>query len=568
VEQRSSQLDVLELKAQKDRPFYRVWIHSRIVKLHTIQKCTLLLLVVMVFSLSLKLYYSQKYATHTDELLSAFVAESISKSGFPVLPSGGIYFRAPLHHYILSIPIGIFGTNYFSMRITSILFSLLTIWTIYLLGTRVRSRSVGLAAVLLLSLNPIFNQFALSGRMYMTFAFFYTLTLYLFYRGFVEGQSVAKKLTVPSLAACMLSSEAGILLGPVFAFLLCVYHRADWFRDRTALAGMGIWMILTYLILFYHLPGSYDPFTVHSGVEGSMLFNYHFPVRTLIVKLSGLWRRLDESLPLSVPFFIVMTMLILARRRLKNYFPLLCLIPALLIATIMSGKIQSRIILAFLPLYCLCICHFLSVLWKWCKEGLKAQRSAYKFLALNTNQILVSILAFFLLSAGILRIRHYYGQAELLSYLSNSIGYHDFWAGKDARSAYMYVKQHAEPQEIVIQTTLEYGFFFLGQNYEYYYLRQKKSLNGAGEFSYNSFQKERDPFYNIHIIDSLENLRSLIVENKGTIWVILDAKSEYSIGAEIKDFISTNFTLAYDNFRENKMRVYVIPQQLTARWVT
>ena len=119
-------------------------------------------MLILLLSLVSKVYYAQKCPTYTDELLSSFVAKGVTESGVPRLPSGGIYYRAPIHHYLLAIPIGFFGLNYLSIRILPILLSLLTIYVVYLLGRKIAGPGVGLLAALLLSVNPLFNGYALS----------------------------------------------------------------------------------------------------------------------------------------------------------------------------------------------------------------------------------------------------------------------------------------------------------------------------------------------------------------------------------------------------------------------
>lgn len=512
----------------------------------------ILLLILLINSFCLKLYYSEKYATYTDEILSSIVSESIAQHGIPRLPSGAIYRRAPLHHYMQAIPLALFGKGYVPMRINSILLSLLIILVIYLFGMRMASKKVGIAAAFLLSLNSVFNQYSLSGRMYMTYACTFILSFYFFHRGFLEGENCSKKLCLVFMVACMLSSEAGLIVGPIFGFLLCVYYKTQWVREKTIIIGAAIWMVLAYLILYYKIPNSLVAFTVHSGQPAARLVNLELPVNALIIKLSYIWRTLDACIPLSMPFFIVITLLLAKNRMLKQHFSLMVLIPGLIVQSFLSRPIQDRVLVTLIPLYILTCCHLASSLWMCIVSGLEKEGSFGKLLAVRRKQISVSVVAFCLLSAGFLTEKRMIEAARVERW--DYRPFHDLNSKHNPEPAYDYVKRNASPKDVVIQTTLEYGLFFLGDDCQHYYIRQRIQRNKKGNIAYVSFAKTREPYYGLGIIDTIERLQEVIADTNSTIWLVLGHKSEHTVGPDLKGFIKKHFELA---FYEKKHRVYV-----------
>jgi len=517
------------------------------------------LLIIIIISFFLKLHYAEEYSTFTDEVMSAIVAKSITQNGIPLLPSNTIYDRALLHHYLLAIPISLFGMNFISMRINSILLSSLTIWIIYLLGVRVANRKVAIAAALLLALNSIFNLHSLSGRMYMTYGCFYILSIYFFYRGFIEKENKAssKIFSIIFMIAAMLSSEAGLVIGPIFVFLCCLYNRKTWYKDKVIIFGCVAWTLIAYFIHFYKIPGAYSAFTANAGSPLGTFISYKLPVKELIYHMSYLWRVLDGCIPFSVPFFIVMTGLAAKKRQLKDHFPLMALLPALIVQSIFFHYgIQKRVVVTIAPLYILACCQLFFTLWDWVTVGIEKEGSFKRFIGGRAKQITIGIVVFSLISVPFIIDKYIIDKylmrpTEFPTYLFKP--FYDHRARINPQPSYLYVKKHAKKKDVVIQTTLEYGFFFLGDEYNYHYLRQKRDRDTNGNLKFISFNKENEPYYGCPLIDSLESLKKLMADSHAKIWLILGEKSEWAVGPEIKEFIRDHFQLNYD---KNEFKVY------------
>lgn len=528
-------------------------------------KYSIFILLILAGSLILKLHFAMVYATYTDEILSAIVAESISRTGLPTLPSSTIYPRALLHHYLLSVPIGLYGINFFSMRINSIILSLLTLYTVYSLGVRISTRPVAISAALVLSISSLFNQFALSGRMYMAYGAFHTLSLYFFYEGFIMEKARFKWLAFIFMYATMLSSEAGILLGPIFVFMLLVYHRTEWLRDRVIYPCFAIWFILTWLLIVYDIPGSYQPFTAHSGVPDPSIINTQMPLREIIGNLIYPWRALERSLPFSMSFFFIMTIWVMKRREFQRHYPMVALLPALIMESFLTYRIQYRIIVALLPLYILACCQFAETFLRWMKkkfypsEGGLIYQSIYKDSLISSlsriKQAVIIMVSLILLAMGFMYTNKINSIGALQTYIFQGFGYHDSRANQDLKPAYKYLSSHVESKDPIIVTTVEYGLFFLGASYDYYFLRQR--IAGDKDSTvFIPFNKENEPYYGRPLIDSIEKLQHLIQTSTKPIWVVADFKANSYVGPDIMTFISKQFELVFDDYKENQTRIY------------
>ena len=75
-------------------------------------------------------------------------------------------FHPPLYYWFLNIWIRFFGDQVWVMRLSSILFSLITIWLVYKIGKEIKDKSVGLWAAILTGANPLLIYFSQELRMY------------------------------------------------------------------------------------------------------------------------------------------------------------------------------------------------------------------------------------------------------------------------------------------------------------------------------------------------------------------------------------------------------------------
>ncbi len=77
-----------------------------------------------------------------------------------------------------------------------------------------------------------------------------------------------------------------------------------------------------------------------------------------------------------------------------------------------------------------------------------------------------------------------------------------------------------------------------------------------GNIIYLPFDKSKDPYYSRPIIDSKSKLHELMRLSNKNIWIVLGLKSRLTVSSELKNFIDSNFHLAFDDSKNNKTKVY------------
>jgi hypothetical protein len=506
---------------------------------------------ILLLSFALKYHYVETYSTYTDEILSAVVAKSIFENGLPVLPSGYIYPRAPLHHYFLSIPVGLFGLDYLPMRINAIVFSLIVIGLIYLLGAKIAGPNVGLAAVVFLSFNSIFNQYSFTARMYMTYALLYVGAFYFFYEGFVQNKTRWKKFALICMAGAMLSSEAGIVIGPIFFVLLCIYQKIAWIKDRMVWISGLIWVGLFLATVVLKIPKSFTPFTVDSGLALALFVDITEPIAQLVIHLTYSVRNLDVAIPFSMPFFFLMTAWVVKKKVFKKHFALVVFLPALLLQSFYSFKIQNRVAVTLVPFYILACCHFMATLWCWAHDAVKEKGSVLGALSYHAGKVAISVFIFVCLSGGFFYEKQLRQKSGVKTYGYNP--FYDSYADVDPRPAYLYLNANVQSGDIVVQTTAEYGLFFLTHDVQYYYLRQKAFREKSKKIKFTSFTQSHEPYYAHPFIDSIPKFEKLLEETGSPVWVVLGPKTVWALSSELRGYVEKKFSLMT---QENKTKIF------------
>jgi 4-amino-4-deoxy-L-arabinose transferase-like glycosyltransferase len=176
----------------------------------------------MTVALGLRLPNLGKLGLWGDEGYTGLAVKAILEHGYPVLPTGGMYLRSVSFLYIDAAAAMIFGLNEFALRLPSVLANLGAIWMTFLLGSRLAGRTVGLITAIMMVFAGWEIEFARHARMYATFQFFYICSVYVFYRGFIEGNKACRWLTVPIWLLTMMVHELGVVLAVLFLIPLLI----------------------------------------------------------------------------------------------------------------------------------------------------------------------------------------------------------------------------------------------------------------------------------------------------------------------------------------------------------
>ncbi len=185
-----------------------------------------------------------------DEGHQALAVQGILEHGAPIVPSGAVYMRSIIYLQSQALSARIFGLNEFSLRLPSLIFSLPSIIVIYLFGSTLFSRRVGLLSAFVLTLSAWGIEYARDARMYTAFQMLYMLSLLIFYRGFFLDRRL-ERLIVPLLfTVTIIFHQLGIPL--LFAFALPFLVKSYSVVSKKALILYGV-ITLALFKSFQHL---------------------------------------------------------------------------------------------------------------------------------------------------------------------------------------------------------------------------------------------------------------------------------------------------------------------------
>ena len=157
-----------------------------------------------------------------DEGFYYLATQKIIEFGYPLYPSGHIYFKAIFYAYASALFSIIFGFSVFNLRLISVFSTIALFPVIYLLGKRFFNRLIGLGAVVVFSLNVWVAEYSRTDIYFASLQLVSFLGLYLFYRGFFEEKKRYKVLATVSFLIAPLVHQLGMGLWfcfPAFFFV-------------------------------------------------------------------------------------------------------------------------------------------------------------------------------------------------------------------------------------------------------------------------------------------------------------------------------------------------------------
>ncbi len=231
----------------------------------------------------------------------------------------------PLYYWLLHFWVQLFGTNEAALRSLSAIIGVGLVYVIYLLGRRLQSEQVGLAAALVAAINPLQVYYAQEARMYILLGLWsglaiYALTLYVLNEG--NGQmrpaSGTATLLVISLVGGLYThyTFAAIILAINALYLLWLWdsqrrgqvaERMAWWLGLHLVAGLLFlpWLpIAQRQLAVWPYPGTQPTFNRALGAALVMLslgpVGHHQPawpwnIVFVIGLILGLWPRIRPT---------------------------------------------------------------------------------------------------------------------------------------------------------------------------------------------------------------------------------------------------------------------------------
>jgi uncharacterized membrane protein YhaH (DUF805 family) len=184
-----------------------------------------------------------------DEFYISRSIDFVMKTGLPEFPCGGIYPRGILYQYLVA-GLRLSGlTPEFAGRLVTACASLLVLPAVYLLGRRLKGRTVGLIVVIIMALSVWEIEMARFARMYAPFQAIFAWYLVFFLRYTVDrDRSALTPMILLSILGTLIW-EGGALMGLASLLPPLLNHRDGRLtrRDWIYLVGMSLLFVVLYV---------------------------------------------------------------------------------------------------------------------------------------------------------------------------------------------------------------------------------------------------------------------------------------------------------------------------------
>jgi len=172
----------------------------------------------------------------------------VLKYGYPMMPSGFVLYHTILTFYIRVFPALILGLNEVALRLPSAIFGVLIIPLIFLFVKEVSNKYIATISAIITSLNFWQIEFSREARYYSEFQFFYLLSVYFFYLGFIKEKKIFKVLYLIFFLLTTLTIHLGFSL--IFLFLpLLIYKGYKKFFKKDTI----IYFLITSILIIAQL---------------------------------------------------------------------------------------------------------------------------------------------------------------------------------------------------------------------------------------------------------------------------------------------------------------------------
>ncbi|MDD2482777.1 MAG: glycosyltransferase family 39 protein [Candidatus Shapirobacteria bacterium] len=324
------------------------------------------ILIVLMLALDLGMIASNQ-SLWLDEAISANVAK---------MPIGEILknfsindFHPPLYYWFLNIWTNIFGSRVAVLRFSSILFSVITVYFIYLIGKKIKNKKTGFLAALFLATNPLFVYFSQELRMYSMATMWLTIGFYYF----IKIKNKKYKIRDLVMFNLMMALAFGTFYGSIFliaSFAIYWLIKKEWKLFWLTNIGIGLAIIILSPLLLTQIRNSQ---IMLAQVKNWMLVlgkvNFKnlllIPLKFSVGRISFLpkiWYYLiGGSWSL-----IILALLFLKKKKESNWLKLFLILPIILaiIFSIKSPLLQYFRFLYLVPIMALILAINIDIKWQ------------------------------------------------------------------------------------------------------------------------------------------------------------------------------------------------------------
>ncbi|OQX55414.1 MAG: hypothetical protein B5M54_02560 [Candidatus Aminicenantes bacterium 4484_214] len=504
-----------------------------------------LLIVFVIF------YFSRHLADLSlwmDEGFHTIATQEILAHGYPLFPSGHIYYKAILYTYVLSLFSLLFGFNSFTLRLVSVLATAAAIPFIFAFTRKLFNKIIAVGCVVLFVFSLWVVENARLALYFSPLLFICIVGYYFFYLGFFEEKTKYKILTTVVFLLAPLVHQLGMSLWFSFLALFFIRGAGRFFKKDVLLsfASISLFYFLIQLHEFFFWKVGYVYEKTELSFQGMM--DYFFSGFSL-----GYFKELFRSFPAMSLFVLGGTFIALVKfiprpfpgnrghfsRFNDNWlFVALCLFFPLIFLGFFRTHVQPRYLYQLYPFFLI-----LFVVTVYVLSQAVAQLMTFSFSLKNPLfQKMISgfvfIFSLWMFSdqvslAGVKRVvNRYYNDPIPTDTITRSGRFEHY----DHQGVGEFVKHHLQPDDIVVAIHVVFQYIYVGR-VDYW-------LWSGGPGTWDAWEKTPEGWKDFYVgarwINNLQDLKSLIENNSGRrIWIIT-SPSLYRldhINHEIRKFI-------------------------------
>ena len=480
-----------------------------------------------------------------DEGFHYLAAQGILKNGYPLFPSGHIYYKVALYTYVLAFFSKIFGFTAATLRAVSVFCVAGVIGLAYGVGRRFFSRTIGALAAVLLAFSVWEVEDARLALYFAPTQLLYLAGLYLFYQGFIADRRKFKPWATAVFILIPWVHQLGMGLIFCFAALVVMKGLKRFFR-KDVLISFGL-VTLAYLAVqlqeFFVWKVGYVYEKTDSSLTGmfhyffsSFNFDYFkeffvaFPAMTLVV-LGGFFLYLGTRLGKKGPDD--------DRGRSPYLYLALGLIFPLLFFGVFRTHVQPRYLA---PLYPVFVFLFLAGLRQ--AAAALGELVAAPFVSLQPKAKSAAAMVLFL--ASVFLLTEGVGLGRTLAVVnrrykdpitSDIIARSGRFQQEDNANTGLYVRHFLKPDDIVIAIHVVFEKIYVGR-VDYW-------LWSGGPGTWDAWEKTPDGWKDFYVgarwLNKLEDLKKVVEGNAGRrVWLVGSTSlvRRDHINREIADYLA------------------------------
>ena len=197
-----------------------------------------LVLATLVLCFALRTYQMDLQPPDEDEYVSIQASLAVGKLGVPQFQPGVWYTRSPAYHYLAGAVAFLTGSNIYTLRLLSAVFSCLTALLVWQMAKKLTGdRLLAFCALIFITIHPFEIITGHVARFYQMQQYFSLLTYAVFLRGFVGNTGMRDRyLTVLLFLISVLSQEISILALPPLCICYILFGQRRSWPDEVRIA--------------------------------------------------------------------------------------------------------------------------------------------------------------------------------------------------------------------------------------------------------------------------------------------------------------------------------------------